>query len=81
MMKNLSMRLAEHNITVNDVAPAMIGSTGMIPNADNFPGLKESIPVGRLGTPDEVANVIDMFVETGYVTGQSLILAGGLPHQ
>ncbi|OXV09872.1 hypothetical protein Egran_02363 [Elaphomyces granulatus] len=81
MMKNLSTRLAEYNITVNDVAPAMIASTGMLPNADAFPGLKDSIPIGRLGMPADVTNAIEMFIQTGYVTGQSLILAGGLPHQ
>ena len=32
MMKNLSTRLAQYNISVNDVAPAMIGGTGMIPD-------------------------------------------------
>ena len=81
MMKNLSTRLAEYNITVNDVAPAMIASTGMLPNADDFPGLKESIPIGRAGMPVDVTNAIEMFIRTGYATGQSLILAGGLPHQ
>lgn len=74
MMRNLSTRLAEYNISVNDVAPAMIGDTGMIPNAAAFPGLTES----RLGVPEEVANVVTMLVTTGYMTGQSLLLAGGL---
>ena len=37
MMKNLSTRLAEFNISVNDVAPAMIGDTGMIPSAAAIP--------------------------------------------
>ncbi|PKY08602.1 NAD(P)-binding protein [Aspergillus campestris IBT 28561] len=78
MMKNLSTRLAEHNISVNDVAPAMIGDTGMIPNAQAIPEVAAGIPLGRLGTPGEVANVVSMLVETGYMTGQSLLLAGGL---
>lgn len=81
MMKNLSTRLASHNITVNDVSPAMIGETGLIPNGDSIPGLVDSIPVGRLGTPDEVANVVMMFSTTGYMTGQSVVLAGGLNHK
>ncbi|EED21328.1 3-ketoacyl-acyl carrier protein reductase, putative [Talaromyces stipitatus ATCC 10500] len=78
MMRNLSTRLAEYNISVNDVAPAMIGDTGMIPNGAAFPGLTETIPLGRLGVPEEVANVVTMLVTTGYMTGQSLLLAGGL---
>ncbi|KAB8237269.1 uncharacterized protein BDW43DRAFT_297640 [Aspergillus alliaceus] len=78
MMKNLSTRLAEYNISVNDVAPAMIGETGMIPNAAAIPEVAAGIPLGRLGLPDEVANVVTMLVTTGYMTGQSLLLGGGL---
>ncbi|EER38101.1 3-ketoacyl-acyl carrier protein reductase [Histoplasma capsulatum H143] len=78
MMKNLSTRLAEYNISVNDVAPAMIGETGMIPNAQAIPEVAAGIPLGRLGTPEEVANVVEMCVQTGYLTGQSVLLAGGL---
>ncbi|GFN21469.1 hypothetical protein AtubIFM54640_009444 [Aspergillus tubingensis] len=78
MMKNLATRLAEYNISVNDVAPAMIGDTGMIPNAEAIPEVASTIPLGRLGLPEEVANVVTMLVKTGYMTGQSLLLAGGL---
>ncbi|CAG8032245.1 unnamed protein product [Penicillium olsonii] len=78
MMKNLSTRLAEFNISVNDVAPAMIGETGMIPNAAAIPEVAAGMPLGRLGTPEETANVVTMLVKTGYMTGQSLLLAGGL---
>jgi 3-oxoacyl-[acyl-carrier protein] reductase len=78
MMRNLSTRLAQYNISVNDVAPAMIGDTGMIPNAAAIPEVAAGIPLGRLGTPEEVANVVTMCVTTGYMTGQSLLIAGGL---
>ncbi|KAG6021925.1 hypothetical protein E4U41_002364 [Claviceps citrina] len=36
------------------------------------------VPLHRLGTPQEVANVVVMFVKTGYMTGQEILLAGGL---
>ncbi|KAL4908300.1 hypothetical protein BDW74DRAFT_166070 [Aspergillus multicolor] len=75
MMKNLSTRLAEYNISVNDVAPAMIGDTGMVPSATAIPGIASNIPLRRLGTPEETANVVAMLVKTGYMTGQSLLLA------
>jgi 3-oxoacyl-[acyl-carrier protein] reductase len=79
MMKNLASKLAPYGITVNDVAPAMIGETGMIPNAESIPGVE--IPVGRLGYPEGVANVVTMYCKTGYATGQSFLLAGGLNHK
>ena len=81
MVKNLAQKLGKHGITVNDVAPAMIGETGMIPNAkflEGTPGDVKNIPVGRLGTPQECANVVTMLCKTGYLTGQSILLTGGL---
>ncbi|KAF2157041.1 NAD(P)-binding protein [Myriangium duriaei CBS 260.36] len=81
MMKNLAQKLAKDGITVNDVSPAMIGDTGMIRDAkavEGTPGDIKNIPVGRLGTPEECANVVNMLCETGYLTGQSILLSGGL---
>ena len=79
MMKNLSSRLAEYNISVNDVAPALVGSTGMIPNEKSVePVVVQGIPLGRLCTPEEVAIAVGMFAKTGFATGQSLVVGGGL---
>lgn len=81
MMRNLSRKLAGYGITVNDVAPAMIGDTGLIPDEKTVagtPGDPKNIPVGRLGSPQEVANMVTMCCRTGYLTGQSMLLSGGL---
>jgi 3-oxoacyl-[acyl-carrier protein] reductase len=81
LMKSLATKHAKDGITVNDVAPAMIGETGLIPDEKTVEGTAgdvRNIPVGRLGTPKEVANVVMMFCETGYLTGQSVLLSGGL---
>lgn len=78
MMKNLASRLAQYNISVNDVSPAMIENTGIIPSAAFVPEVVHTIPLGRLGDPSEVANVVTMFTKTGYVTGQSVVAGGGL---
>lgn len=81
MMRNLARKHAAQGITVNDVAPAMIGDTGMVPDAkavQGTPGDVSNIPVGRLGTPQEVANLVTMCARTGYLTGQSMLLSGGL---
>lgn len=81
MMKNLARKHAGQGITLNDVAPAMIGETGLIPDEKTVvgtPGDPKNIPVGRLGTPQEVANMVSMCVKTGYLTGQSMLLSGGL---
>ncbi|KXT07011.1 hypothetical protein AC578_7207 [Pseudocercospora eumusae] len=78
MMKNLSTNLAAWNISVNDVAPAMVGNTGLLPSGDQFPGLVDSIPLHRLCEPEEVANAVTFYARTGFTTGQSVIIAGGL---
>ncbi|KAI1388698.1 NAD(P)-binding protein [Hypoxylon trugodes] len=81
LMKNLAMKHGKVGITVNDVAPAMIGETGMIPDekyVEGTPGDVKNIPVGRLGTPQECANIVTMICRTGYLTGQSILLSGGL---
>ena len=81
LMKNLAGKHAADGITFNDVAPAMIGETGLIPDektVEGTPGDVRNIPTGRLGTPEEVANVVLMFCQTGYLTGQSVLLSGGL---
>lgn len=70
MMRNLSRKLAGDGITVNDIAPAMIGDTGLIPDEKTVEGTSgdvKNIPVGRLGTPQEVANMVTMCARTGYL--------------
>ncbi|KAM0366052.1 hypothetical protein ACHAPK_008761 [Fusarium culmorum] len=44
------------------------------------PGLAiaTSVPIHRLGCPDEVCNVIIMMAKNGYLTGQDVLLSGGL---
>ncbi|KAK4152596.1 3-oxoacyl-reductase FabG [Chaetomidium leptoderma] len=81
LMKSLATKHTKDGITVNDVAPAMIGETGLIPDetfVEGTPGDVKNIPIGRLGTPREVANVVLMCCQTGYLTGQSVLLSGGL---
>jgi 3-oxoacyl-[acyl-carrier protein] reductase len=67
--------LAREGITSNAVAPALI-ETEML--AGNEKASAESVPVGRLGTPDEVADVIVSVVRNPFITGQTLQVNGGI---
>ena len=81
LSKNLANKMGKSGITFNDVAPAMITETGMIKDEEALkgtPGDVKNIPVGRSGRPQECANVVTMLCRTGYMTGQSLLLSGGL---
>lgn len=81
LSKNLANKMGKSGITFNDVAPAMITETGMIKDEESLkgtPGDVKNIPVGRSGRPQECANVVTMLCRTGYMTGQSIWVSGGL---
>jgi 3-oxoacyl-[acyl-carrier protein] reductase len=72
-------RVAGKGITVNAIAPALIQDTAM------FPGdpaeMVKKVPVGRLGTPSEVADLAVALLRNGYVTSQVVSIDGGIyPH-
>lgn len=74
---SLAQQGAGHGVTVNVVAPALV-DTDLIPDDDQIrESLAESSPVGRLGQPDEAADLIAAIVRNGYMTGQSILLDGG----
>ncbi|GCE09789.1 SDR family NAD(P)-dependent oxidoreductase [Dictyobacter aurantiacus] len=76
---SLASTLAQDGITVNAVAPALIEQTGMLPGVPAE--LIQRIPVGRLGTPTDVAEVILSLVDNSYITNQTLLIDGGMyPH-
>ena len=59
MSKSIALEVASRNITINCVAPGFI-ETDMTKNllSKNEDALKRSIPMGRVGSPDEIANVV-----------------------
>lgn len=84
MGRTWALELAPHGITVNMIAPGPIGSTRMfheiVPaGSETESALARSIPVGRLGTPDDVANAVLFFAgeRSSFVTGQVLYVCGG----
>ena len=76
----LAKELARRGITVNAVAPGVIQTpmlAGLKPEV--LAEYEKQIPVGRVGRPEDVANVVLFFAseESGYVTGQTLPITGG----
>jgi 3-oxoacyl-[acyl-carrier protein] reductase len=70
-----ALRLAPEGITVNAVAPGLIDTEMGKPLIEA--GVAARIPVGRVGTGNEVAQVIMLLVSNGYMTGQTIAVNGG----
>jgi 3-oxoacyl-[acyl-carrier protein] reductase len=75
---SLSRQAAGAGVTVNVVAPALIESDMLPPDPETRGRLAASLPVGRLGTAEEVADVIAAVVRNGFLTNQSILADGGL---
>ena len=72
----LASRVASDGVTVNAIAPALIEDTNMLPGDRGT--LARRIPVGRLGRPEEVADLAVAMLRNGYMTSEVVGLDGGL---
>lgn len=80
--KSLAAEVARHGITVNVVSPATVDTPllrGML-SAEQIERREKANPMGRLGTPEDVAAAVVFFASprAGYVTGQVLSVNGGV---
>ncbi|MEW7855007.1 SDR family oxidoreductase [Pseudomonas chlororaphis] len=73
-----ALELAEHRVTVNGVEPGLIATQAMA-NLGDSPALAASIPLKRLGSPQDIAHAMLFLAseQAGYITGQTLIVDGG----
>jgi len=74
LTRGYAARLVKEGITVNAVAPSLIETDMMRGRSD----LARNIPLGRLGRPSEVAQAVLMVLGNDYMTGQTIILNGGM---
>ena len=84
LSRSLALELAPYGITVNVVSPGPI-ETKMFrenskPDDPEVIALTGSIPLGRMGQPEDVAAAVSFFLgdDAGFVTGQNLYVCGGL---
>ncbi|HEX8758011.1 MAG TPA: SDR family oxidoreductase [Steroidobacteraceae bacterium] len=84
LTRTWALELGAHGITVNAIAPGPIEATRMFheviaEGSPKLPRIIESIPVRRLGRPEDVARAVMFFAapDAGFITGQTLFVCGG----
>lgn len=83
LMRNAAVELAEHGIRVNNVAPGAIATpinAATLDDPEKVRRLKRLIPLGRVGQPEEVAEVVAFLASdrSRYVTGSTYYVDGGM---
>src|SRR3954447_26081354 len=74
LTRGYAARLVKQGITVNAVAPSLIATDMMGGRTD----LARNIPLGRMGEAEEVAQAVVMVLGNSYMTGQTIVLNGGM---
>ena len=82
-MRNLSVELGPLGITINNVAPGAIATPinkALLADKPKLNALLANIPLGRMGTPDDVAGLVAFLVsdDATYITGSTYVVDGGL---
>ncbi len=76
--KALAKELAPSNVRVNCVSPGVIDTEmNSHLSASEMEELENSVPMGRIGLPSEVAEACVMLAESSYITGEVLSVGGG----
>lgn len=84
MTRTWALEMAADGITVNAIGPGPIATSlftsGNPPNAPKTKRIIESIPVKRMGTPEDVAHAVASLLDdrSGFITGQVLYVCGGM---
>ncbi len=80
LTRAMALELAPQGITVNAVAPGVIETDMLKARSDtNLDGLRALQPLGRLGTPADIARTVVFLAapEANFITGQTLLVDGG----
>ena len=82
LSQTLALELADRGIRVNTVSPGPVVTEAFVQvldTADRLDEIARSIPLGRVGTPDDIAAAVVFLASpaASWITGQNLLVAGG----
>jgi 3-oxoacyl-[acyl-carrier protein] reductase len=80
LTRSLALEFARNGITANAIAPGIVETPLFATLKDEvIDGLKKSVPMQRIGQPDDIAQAVRFFAEpaSSYITGQLLYVCGG----
>ena len=77
--KSLALEVAQYGINVNAIAPGPIDVGAMQPETEMYLQTVKAIPLGRMGRPTDIANLVVFLVsdESSFITGQCIVSDGG----
>lgn len=80
MALSLAKELGPRGITVNVVSPGVTDTDGLVMPEEQIAGLISQTPLGRLGQPEDIADVVAFLVskDARWVTGQNIQINGGI---
>lgn len=77
--KSLSKELGKNKIRINLISPSIIQTKTLLKNVSDLKKLEQSTALGRVGSPNEVANLIEWLLgkKSSYITGSVIPITGG----
>lgn len=80
--KSLALEMAPHGVRVNAIAPGLTATERVMGNYDEteWRRIGQSLPMGRAAEPSEIAEAVGFLAseESGYITGQTIHVNGGM---